>query len=121
MVGGAPTTITVACDKFIEDAKARGLRETTIYKYHLLFRRMEEFAKSNGLVFITAFDLDWTPKFRESWPNKNLGARKQLEYFRAFPFGERQRLDQHESRIENHSQAGRGGSSFYTSIPASSP
>lgn len=83
-VGGAPTTIKGACDKFIEDAKARGLRETTIYKYRLLFTQMEEFAKSNGLVFITAFDIDWTRKFRESWTNKNLGARKKLEYLKAF-------------------------------------
>jgi len=82
--GGAPATIKVACDKFLEDAKARNLREPTIYKYRLLLRQLQEFSELHGLVFISAFNLDWTRRFRESWPNKNLGGRKKLEYLRAF-------------------------------------
>ena len=79
-----PVTIKDACDKFIEDATARGLRQPTIYKYKLLFRQMQAFSEQNGLVFISGFTLDWTRKFRESWPNKNLAARKKLEHFKSF-------------------------------------
>jgi site-specific recombinase XerD len=82
--GGTPATIKDACDKFLEDAEARNLREPTLYKYRLLFRQLQEFSESHGLVFISALNLEWTRKFRESWPNKNLGARKKLEYLRAF-------------------------------------
>src|SRR5882672_6528043 len=31
----APMTVKEACDKFIADAEARGLRATTLYKYRL--------------------------------------------------------------------------------------
>jgi integrase/recombinase XerD len=82
--GGAPVLIKTACDKFLEDAKARGLREPTLYKYRLLFRQLQEFADSNGLAFVRSLDVEWTRKFRESWPNKNLVARKKLENLRAY-------------------------------------
>ncbi len=82
--GGAPVLIKTACDKFVDDAKARGLREPTLYKYKLLFRQLQAFAEANGLAFVRSFDVEWTRKFRESWPNKNLAARKKLENLRAF-------------------------------------
>jgi integrase/recombinase XerD len=82
--GGAPVTIQSAGAAFIKDAEARGLRETTLFKYRLLFSQLERFAETNGLVFITSLNLEWTRKFRESWTNRNLGARKKLEYLRAF-------------------------------------
>ncbi|HEV2379543.1 MAG TPA: tyrosine-type recombinase/integrase [Terriglobia bacterium] len=66
------------------DAEARNLRESTIYKYQLLSRRMETFAQANGLRFLREFDLPMLRKFRASWPNGNLGALKKLEYLRAF-------------------------------------
>ncbi len=34
----APVSLKEACDKFVVDAEARGLREPTLYKYRLLFR-----------------------------------------------------------------------------------
>ncbi len=82
--GGTPILIKTACEKFLDDAKARGRREPTLYKYRLLFRQLQAFAEEHGLVFIRAFDVEWTRKFRESWPNKNLAARKKLENLRAF-------------------------------------
>src|SRR5665213_1939207 len=42
-------TIKYACSTFLEDATARNLREPTLYKYKLLFRRLEEFAQSKGI------------------------------------------------------------------------
>jgi integrase/recombinase XerD len=79
-----PITVTEACDKFIADAEARGLREPTLYKYRLLFRRLQDFAATGGIKCICECDLDWLRGFRATWPNKNIAARKKLEALRAF-------------------------------------
>lgn len=79
-----PPTVKEACDKFVVDAQARNLREPTLYKYRLLFRQFQDFASANRLPFITDFDIDWVRRFRASWKNKNIAARKKLEAFRAF-------------------------------------
>src|SRR5438132_1064557 len=38
-------TVTVACKKFVADAEARHLRESSLYKYRLLFRQLEAFSQ----------------------------------------------------------------------------
>ena len=78
-----PLTVKEVCDKFLADAEARNLREPTLYKYRLLFRQLQEFAALHGLSHITNFDVDAARRFRASWPNKNIAARKKLEAFRA--------------------------------------
>jgi integrase/recombinase XerD len=80
----APIRVKQACDKFISDAEARGLREPTVYKYRLLFRQLQDFASVYGLDAMINFDVDWVRRFRASWPNKNIAARKKLEALRAF-------------------------------------
>ncbi len=89
MESGKPTeriTIEQACDAFVADAKARGLRKPSVYKYELLFRQLKEFAESAGMQFLTECesDVDALRKFRESWKNKNYSARKKLEALRTF-------------------------------------
>ena len=79
-----PMTVKEACDKFIADAEARGLRPTTLYKYRLLFRQLQDFAGSNGVRFLCECDVDFLRLFRGSWPNRNMAARKKLESLRAF-------------------------------------
>src|SRR6266571_378976 len=79
-----PLTVKEACEKFVADAEARNLREPTLYKYRLLFRQLQDFATVHGLPCITDFDIDWARRFRASWKNKNISARKKLEAFRAF-------------------------------------
>ncbi len=79
-----PIGVKDACDKFISDAEARGLREPTVYKYRLLFRQLQDFAAVYGLASMVEFDVDWVRRFRASWPNKNIAARKKLEALRAF-------------------------------------
>lgn len=79
-----PVTIEQACEEFIRDAGARGLREPTLYKYGLLFRQLQQFSQENGLRLINQFDLDALRKFRASWPNRNMAAQKKLENLRAF-------------------------------------
>jgi integrase/recombinase XerD len=77
-------TIKDGCDRFIKDTEARNLRPPTIYKYRRLFQQLQDFGDKNGLVFLSDIDLEWTRKFRESWTNRNIAARKKLEALRAF-------------------------------------
>jgi integrase/recombinase XerD len=79
-----PVTIEQACDDFLEDAKARKLREPTLYKYRLLFRQMREFAAEQGLRFLKEFDLAMLRKFRAVWSDGNISASRKLERLRAF-------------------------------------
>src|SRR6267142_169117 len=79
-----PITIKEACDKFMADAEARGLREPTLYKYRLLFSRLQDFAAGEGIKCLCECDLDRMRRFRGTWPNKNIAARKKLEALRAF-------------------------------------
>src|SRR5262249_44126924 len=41
-------SIEQACETYLQDAEARGLREPTLYKFRLLFRQLQEFAKEIG-------------------------------------------------------------------------
>jgi integrase/recombinase XerD len=77
-------TIKEACDKFMADAEARGLREPTLYKYRLLFRRLQDFAAGEGIKCLCECNLDCLRRFRGTWPNRNIAARKKLEALRAF-------------------------------------
>jgi site-specific recombinase XerD len=82
--GCAKALIGLACEDFLADARARGLREPSLYKYRLLLSRLQLFAKDKGLVHISNLDLEMTAKFRESWTNKGTAARKKLESLRTF-------------------------------------
>ena len=79
-----PIIVKDACDKFMADAVARGLREPTLYKYRLLFRRLQTFAEGQGIKCLCECDLDFLRRFRGTWPNRNISARKKLEALRAF-------------------------------------
>jgi site-specific recombinase XerD len=79
-----PVSIHQSCEHFLQDALARKLREKTVYKYRLLFRRLEEFAEANGLRFLKEMDVATMRKFRASWLDGNLAALKKLERLRSF-------------------------------------
>ncbi len=83
-VAAKVVTVDHATEEFIRDAVSRNLREPTIYKYRLLFRRMKTFADEQGIQSIRQFDLPATREFRATWPNRNISARKKLEALRAF-------------------------------------
>jgi integrase/recombinase XerD len=80
----SPILLPDACETFLKDAAARNLRESTLKKYRLLFRQLQSFATQRGFRFIKEFDLTAVREFRTTWPNRNLGALKKLEYLRAF-------------------------------------
>lgn len=79
-----PVTLGAAWKAFLADGEKRGLREATLYKYRLLRKRMEDFAKERGLRFIVDFDVATVRAFRAVWPDQNLAALKNLERLRAF-------------------------------------
>lgn len=81
---GRQVTITDATEGFVKDAKARGLRPPSIYKYELLFKQLKAFGEARGLRYISECDLDTLRQFRGTWTNKNYSARKKLEALRTF-------------------------------------
>ena len=79
-----PVTVAHACAEFLRDARARGLRRPTLYKYRLLLRRLRDFSEQRGLRYIAELDLGHVRAFRAAWPDHNLAALKKLERLRAF-------------------------------------
>lgn len=73
-----------AVDAFLADARARGLRDSSIYKLKLLTTRLQEFATDKGFNFISDLNVERTAAFRETWTNKGTAARKKLEALRTF-------------------------------------
>lgn len=76
-------TLEHACNAFIQDAESRGLREASLYKYRLLFRRLQGFATNEGIRFLNEIDLDTLRRFRSTWQHKNFAARNKTENLRA--------------------------------------
>jgi hypothetical protein len=52
--GGAAERVTIerACEAFIKDAKARGLRPQSVEKFTPLFNRLKAFAQQQGFTFL---------------------------------------------------------------------
>ena len=71
-------------EAFLSDARARGLRDSSIYKLKLLTTRLQTFADSKGYNFISDFNVERTAAFRETWTNRGTAARKKLEALRTF-------------------------------------
>jgi integrase len=79
-----PVSIETACEDFLEAARSRGLKDSTRYKYRLLFGQLKAFARDNGLRSVRELDLPTLRKFRASWVNENFSAQKKLESLRTF-------------------------------------
>ena len=79
-----PITIEQAKDKYLADAAARCLNESTIYKYRLLFKQIGDFAQKRGLRYLKALDLETLDTFRSEWKDGPRSSLKKLERLRAF-------------------------------------
>ena len=77
-------TIEDAHEKFVADAEARKLNDSTLYKYRLLFRQLDGFAETYKLQFLTQLDLDTLATFRATWTEGPRTSLKKLERLRAF-------------------------------------
>jgi integrase/recombinase XerD len=80
----APQTIEQAVKKFLGDAAARNLRPSTIDKYKVMFRQLESFVRNQGLIFLSAVDIEKLRVFRESWKTGGIASRKRVEMLRTF-------------------------------------
>jgi integrase len=79
-----PISIHQAGEYFFADVKSRGLSDCTIYKYRLLFNRIEAFAKRKGLRYLKELDLPVLDQFRSEWKENPLSSLKKLERLKAF-------------------------------------
>jgi len=79
-----PLTIQLSRDRFLADAKARQLNESTIYKYRLLFKQIRDFAERRGLRYLKELDLPMLDEFRSEWKDGPRSSLKKLERLRAF-------------------------------------
>lgn len=73
-----------ACAEFLADARARGLRETTLYKFRLLLGRLEVFTRGRGIHVISEITLETLREFRATLPHRNTAARRRIEELRTF-------------------------------------
>src|SRR4029077_8352272 len=73
-----------AWTEFLADIEARKLHSSTVRKYKLLKRQMEDFAKGRGMRFLTDFDLSKVSQFRAGWKDGPRSSAKKLERLRAF-------------------------------------
>ena len=80
----AAKTIEAAWKEFLADLEARQLVDSTVRKYKLLSRQMEEHAKTVGLRFLTEFDLPAVSAFRAGWNDGPRSSAKKVERLRAF-------------------------------------
>jgi hypothetical protein len=77
-------TIKDAHRKFVADAEAQKLNQSTLYKYRLLFQELDAFAEAYKLQFLMQLDLDTLATFRATWTQGPRTSLKKLERLRAF-------------------------------------
>jgi integrase/recombinase XerD len=78
------TSLKEAADKFLEDARARGFVDMTIYKYRSLFSQLHAFAAHRGLYQVKELDVDLLGEFRATWKDGACTNAKKLERLRAW-------------------------------------
>jgi integrase/recombinase XerD len=76
--------IDAAWTEFLADLEARKLADSTIRKYKLLKRQMQDFAKKRGFRFLIELDLPAVSQFRAGWHDGPRSSAKKLERLRAF-------------------------------------
>jgi integrase/recombinase XerD len=62
-----PMSLRQAKERFLADATARRLNDSTIYKYRLLFKQIGDFADRRGLRYLKELDLTTLDDFRTEW------------------------------------------------------
>ena len=73
-------TIVEAKERFLKDAESgRRLGESTLRKYRLMLRHLEEFAAKQGFLHLKQLDGEALREFRDSWKLSPRTALKKLE------------------------------------------
>jgi integrase/recombinase XerD len=79
-----PMAIQQATEKYLTDATARCLNESTIYKYRLLFKQLDNFTQRLGLRYLKELEIETLDLFRSEWKDGPRSSLKKLERLRAF-------------------------------------
>lgn len=83
--GVSLTTIENAIASFLNDAETgRRLDESTLRKYRLMLRQLQEFAARKGFRYLKELDVQALRDFRDSWKVGPRTALKKIERVRAF-------------------------------------
>lgn len=84
-VQAQPVTILEAKERFLKDAESgRRLGESTLRKYRLMLRHLEEFGTNKGFLYLKQLDGEALREFRDSWKLSPRTALKKLERVKAF-------------------------------------
>jgi integrase len=84
-VQAPPITIIDAKQRFLKDAESGPrLGESTLRKYRLMLRHLEEFAAKKGFLYLKQFDGEALRDFRDSWELSPRTSLKKLERVKAF-------------------------------------
>ncbi len=80
-----PITIADAKEAFLKDAESgRRLSESTLKKYRLMLKHLDQFAAKKGFVYLKQIDANALRDFRDSWQLGPRTALKKLERVKAF-------------------------------------
>ena len=79
-----PISIEAAREQFLADAEARKLKNSTIDRHRIQFRRLAAFAASRGIRYLAELDTATLRLFRASWKDGDLAGLKKLERLRSF-------------------------------------
>src|SRR3984893_9664422 len=82
--GDEPVTIEQAKTDFLADAEPRKLTPSSVYRYTMLFRQVEQFTKSKGIRYLKELDTPPLRRFRASWKDGDLAGLKKLDRLRGF-------------------------------------
>ena len=77
-------TITHALDAFFADCESRNLNKSTVSKYRLLRRLLQDYAKGKNLCGVRDFGREQALDFRNTWTGSPRTLSKRLERLRAF-------------------------------------
>ena len=84
-VQAQPIRIVEAKECFLKDAEfGRRLSESTLGKYRLMLRHLEEFAAKKGFLYLRQLDGEALREFRDAWKLSPRTALKKLERIKAF-------------------------------------
>ena len=90
-------TVHFACDRFLEDAAARGLAESTMRKYAQLTKQMTAFAESHRTVKLHDWNLGVAPVSSDLEGRPKILSQETREAKSVFPVRPRKQMGFRES------------------------
>ncbi|MFY9531729.1 MAG: phage integrase SAM-like domain-containing protein [Candidatus Acidiferrales bacterium] len=79
-----PKIIKEACEEFLQEARSNNRRDSTLYKYKILFKQLRDFSERNGYRFLSELTTSALRKFRSEWKNNSLSGSKKLQLLRSY-------------------------------------